>query len=318
MLTSSGQRGDAQRCRELGIHGYLPKPATRSDLLETVSAVLTGPAAVSATQGGVVTRHTIAESRQRLEILVAEDNPVNQEVVAAMLRKRGHKVDVVATGRAAVDAAARQRYDVVLMDIQMPEMDGFEATHAIRATPAGKDLPIIALTAHALTGERERCLSHGMSDYLTKPLRGHELFAAVEGWASNVGGHAEPPPAAVEEGTPPVDVEAFREQMRLAGAESAVDPVLDTFSETTPQRVAAIVTALSTGNATDIERTAHAFKSSAATIGANTLASLLQQLEAAGKDGDTAQARALGDRIERESGLVRDYLTELRSKRVSP
>jgi CheY-like chemotaxis protein len=314
MLTSSGQRGDGQRCRDLGIDGYLPKPTSRSDLLEAIKTVLTGSPAGGADQGGVVTRHTIAESRRHLHILVAEDNPVNQEVVAAMLRKRGHRIDVVANGRAAVEAAARTRYDVVLMDIQMPELDGFEATHAIRATPSGKDLPIIALTAHALSGERERCLSHGMTDYLTKPLRGHELFAAVEGWAPSGADNVETP-AAAESASPPVDVDAFREQMRLAGAESAVDQILDTFLESTPQRINAIAEALSAGDATGIERAAHALKSSAATIGAKSLAALLQQLEIAGKEANVPRARSLGNDIEGVSNQVVDYLSGLRARR---
>ncbi|HET9709025.1 MAG TPA: response regulator, partial [Gemmatimonadales bacterium] len=311
MLTSSGKPGDGQRCRELGIDGYLPKPASRSDLLEAIKTVLAEPGGGGAAKGDIVTRHSIAESRRHLTIRVAEDNPVNQEVVAAMLRKRGHHIDVVANGRLAVDAVARTPYDVVLMDIQMPEMDGFEATHAIRATPVGKDLPIIALTAHALSGERERCLSHGMSDYLTKPLRAHELFAAVEGWAPSAGEQREapaaPPAAAVA-----VDVEAFREQMRLAGAESAVDQILDTFLDSTPQRITAITSALASGNATDIERSAHALKSAAGTIGAKSLAALLQQLEAAGKAGDVASARALQDRLEAESAAVIDQLSRPR------
>jgi len=310
MLTSSGQPGDGQRCRDLGIDGYLPKPASRSDLLEALKRVLADPGTAGAVKGDIVTRHSIAESRRHLTILVAEDNPVNQEVVAAMLRKRGHHIDVVANGRLAVDAVAGTRYDVVLMDIQMPEMDGFEATHAIRATPTGKDLPIIALTAHALSGERERCLSHGMSDYLTKPLRAHELFAAVEGWAPS--GTERPEPVAAPQGVAPVDVEGFREQMRLAGAEAAVDQILDTFLDSTPQRVTAITTALTSGNAGDIERSAHALKSAAGTIGAKSLAALLQQIEVAGKAGNVPGARALQNRLEAESAAVIEQLTRLR------
>src|SRR5712664_1664152 len=182
MLTSAGQRGDGERCRELGIRGYLTKPISRSDLLEALGTVLAGPPGEAGTPE-VVTRHTIAESRATLRVLLAEDNPVNQQVAVAMLVKRGHEVHVSSNGREAVEAVQERDYDVVLMDIQMPEMDGFEATHAIRALPKGKDLPIIGLTAHALSGERERCLSHGMTDYLAKPFKGHELFALVEGTA---------------------------------------------------------------------------------------------------------------------------------------
>ncbi len=133
MLTSAGQRGDGERCRTLGIEAYLTKPASRADLIEALGAIFAG----APTAGGpsVITRHSIAESRPTLRILLAEDNQMNQQVATAMLVSRGHLVDVVSNGREAVAAVQRGAYDVVLMDIQMPEMDGFEATHAIRALP---------------------------------------------------------------------------------------------------------------------------------------------------------------------------------------
>src|SRR5258705_6195878 len=150
---------------------------SRADLLEALGTVLAG------VPEEVVTRHTIAESRRSLRVLLAEDNPVNQQVAVAMLVKRGHEVHVSSNAREALQAVQERDYDVVLMDIQMPEMDGFEATHAIRALPKGKDLPIIGLTAHALSGERERCLSHGMTDYLAQPFKAHELVALIAGTA---------------------------------------------------------------------------------------------------------------------------------------
>src|SRR5213596_301067 len=165
ILTSAGQRGDGERCRQLGIQAYLTKPIARADLVEAVGTVLAGTVSAPG-EADLVTRHSIAESRHALRILLAEDNPVNQQVATAMLLKRGHQVDVVSNGCEAVDAVTRERYDVVLMDIQMPEMDGFEATAKIRTLPQGRTLPIIALTAHALSGERERCLERGMSGYL--------------------------------------------------------------------------------------------------------------------------------------------------------
>jgi len=315
MLTSAGQRGDGQRCRDLGIRGYLPKPLSRSDLLEAVAAVLAIP---DPTAGAAfVTRHTIAESRRRLRVLVAEDNPVNQEVAASMLRKRGHEIDVANNGREAVAAAARSRYDVILMDVQMPEMDGFEATHAIRATEEGRTIPIIALTAHALSGERERCLAQGMSGYLTKPFKAHELFATVEGWAATESPAPAPPvPAPAVSTHPalpaPVDLDTFRQEMRAAGAEEAVDPVLDTYLQSAPDRIAAVTTALASGAGPEIERAAHAFKSASATIGAKGLAAMLQQLEMAGKAGDVAVARQVGDGLVRESEAVMAYLRQVR------
>src|SRR5207249_8223128 len=164
-----------------------------------------------------------------LRILLAEDNPVNQQVATAMLLKRGHQVDVVSNGREAVDAIRARRYDVVLMDIQMPEMDGFAAADGIRALPQGRALPIIALTAHALSGERERCLTAGMSGYLAKPFKAHELFALVEGSSDG------PTPPA-----PPIDLEGFRSTMREAGAEEAVDGIVRVFAQTAPERLAAL------------------------------------------------------------------------------
>src|SRR6266702_4274538 len=218
MLTSAGQRGDGERCRELGIRGYLTKPLSRADLLEALGTVLAGPSEDAGTPE-VVTRHTIAESRRTLRVLLAEDNPVNQQVAVAMLVKRGHEVHVSSNGREAVEAVKGRDYDVVLMDIQMPELDGFDATHAIRALPKGKDLPIIGLTAHALSGERERCLSHGMTDYLAKPFKALDLFTLIERAAEPATAKAAPSrPPQTPTSAPPVDLEGFRTMLREAGA----------------------------------------------------------------------------------------------------
>src|SRR5881628_3218680 len=197
ILTSAGQRGDGERCRQLGIQAYLTKPIARADLVEAVGTVLAGTVSAPG-EADLVTRHSIAESRHALRILLAEDNPVNQQVATAMLLKRGHQVDVVANGREAVDAVGAQRYDLVLMDIQMPELDGFAATEGIRALPEGRLLPIIALTAHALSGERERCLERGMTGYVAKPFKAHDLFAAIEGRTAPTTDSADSP-------APPVD-----------------------------------------------------------------------------------------------------------------
>ena len=301
ILTSAGQRGDGERCRQLGIQAYLTKPIARADLIEAVGTVLAG--APSAAGGAdLVTRHSIAESRHTLRILLAEDNLVNQQVATAMLLKRGHQVDVVANGREAVAAVAAERYDVVLMDIQMPEMDGFEATQRIRALPQGGTLPVIALTAHALSGERERCLARGMTGYLAKPFKAHELFAVVEGRGGPE--DAEPAPVA----PPPVDVDAFRRTMEEAGAAEAVDGILATFVQTLPQRLDALTAATGGETAEPIQRAAHAFKSAAATIGARGLAALLEQIESAARDGDVSRAREAMEHVRTEARAALDYL----------
>src|SRR5256886_8340352 len=232
ILTSAGQRGDGERCRQMGIQAYLTKPIARADLIEAVGTVLVEAPPAGAAPA-LITRHSIAESRTSLRILLAEDNLVNQQVATAMLLKRGHHVDVVSNGREAVEAFGASGYDVVLMDIQMPEMDGFEATERIRALPQGATLPIIALTAHALSGERERCLARGLSGYLAKPFKAHDLFAVVEGH----GGARASQPGTVP---PAVDVEGFRRSMQEAGAEQAVDGILAAFVGPPPPRLQAL------------------------------------------------------------------------------
>ena len=156
MLTSAGYLGDASRCRELGIAAYLVKPIRQGELLNAICAVLGGARQPALP---LVTKHSIPEDRRRLRILLAEDNAVNQTLDAVrLLEKRGYSVTVVANGRLAVEAVVKQEFDVVLMDIRMPEMDGFEATATIRAKEklAGTRVPIIAMTANALQGDEER------------------------------------------------------------------------------------------------------------------------------------------------------------------
>ena len=312
MLTSAGQRGDGERCRELGIRGYLTKPLSRADLLEALGTVLAGPTE-EAGPPDVVTRHTIAESRASLRVLLAEDNPVNQQVAVAMLVKRGHEVHVVGNGREAVDAVAERAYDVVLMDIQMPQMDGFEATQAIRATPRGEKLPIIALTAHALSGERERCLAHGMTDYLAKPFKAHELFTLVEQLSEGVA-PAWQPVATTLATAPPVDLEGFRTMLREAGAEEALYSILDTFLRHAPERLATLATAAASGSGVEIAKAAHVFRGAAATIGARELAELLERVETTGRAGELEEAR---DYFEQVSPIAHSVIEYLRQQRAA-
>jgi signal transduction histidine kinase/DNA-binding response OmpR family regulator len=181
MLTSAGLRGDAARCRELGIKAYLPKPIRRADLLDAIKLVL-GSADQPEEKVPLVTMHSLRQHRSRLKILLVEDNAVNQTLAVRMLEKRGHAVVVAGTGRAAVEAFEQQPFDLILMDVQMPEMNGLEATAAIRRKEesTGKHIPIIAMTANAMSGDKELCLEVGMDDYLAKPIQMKELFATIE------------------------------------------------------------------------------------------------------------------------------------------
>jgi two-component system, sensor histidine kinase and response regulator len=316
MLTSAGQPGDGERCRRLGIEGYLMKPPSRCDLLTSAAALL--GTSGQTPPGDLVTRHSIAEGRRELKILLAEDNPVNQEVARAMLRKRGHQVDVVANGYDAVDAVRGTRYDLVLMDIQMPQLDGFAATAAIRELPGGAGLPIFALTAHAMSGERERCIARGMNGYLSKPFKGHELYALVDGVCPSTASSAGPTPMLAEVSAPAspaaFNSAEFRRTMRDVGAEDAVDAVLDLFAEHAPGRLAALNGAMASGQGEEIARAAHAFKSPAGAIGARGLESLLLDMEVAGIAGAIDQARTAFDRVRPEVESVLQHLRRERGK----
>jgi two-component system, sensor histidine kinase and response regulator len=184
MLTSRGMRGDAARARSMGFEGYLTKPIKQSPLFDAILTVFGKKLDNRQAQDqSIVTIHSLAESgKRKLQILLTEDNAVNQKVAMIHLRKFGFSVDVAENGQQAVEAVQKRCYDLVLMDIQMPEMDGYEATRTIRG--AGYDLPIIAMTANAMKGDREKCLEAGMNDYLSKPVNPKELLAKIEHWSA--------------------------------------------------------------------------------------------------------------------------------------
>jgi len=183
MLTSAGHRGDAARCQELGVAAYLLKPIRQTELREAVARVL--GARVQEGAIPLVTRYSLHDAREpgsSMKVLLAEDNAVNQRLTVRLLEKRGHTVAVAGNGLEALAALRKESFDLVFMDVQMPEMDGYEATAAIREeeTKSGRHQQIIALTAHAMKGDRERCLAAGMDGYLSKPIRPEELDEVLE------------------------------------------------------------------------------------------------------------------------------------------
>jgi two-component system, sensor histidine kinase and response regulator len=188
LLTSSGQRGDGRMFAELGFAGYLLKPVTQRDLTDSMMLVLgTNAEAWHMHTQPIVTRHALRSQRARSShhILLAEDNAVNQKVACRILEKLGYRVDVAVDGAAAIDAWATGRYDLILMDCQMPVIDGYEATKQIREREqAGVRIPIIALTAHAMKGADEECAAAGMDDYVSKPIDREQLNAKIERWLS--------------------------------------------------------------------------------------------------------------------------------------
>ncbi len=186
MAASSGLRGDAARVRKIGFAAYLPKPLSATMLLECLLQlpVVTGGALDEGS--GLITVHSISERRPSLRILLADDNPLNCRLAVLMLEKAGHVIDVVEDGAAAIEAVRAEPYDLVLMDVQMPEVDGLEATRRIRQLPiAQAGVPVIAITANAMAGDDQRCLAAGMNDYITKPIDRARLLSTVARW-----GHA--------------------------------------------------------------------------------------------------------------------------------
>jgi two-component system, sensor histidine kinase and response regulator len=181
MLSSADRRDDVARCRELGVSAYLSKPVRQSELLKTILTVL-GTSLPATTEAHRPFQHSFEKSPRSLRLLLAEDNQINQRLAARLLEKHGHSVVVANNGREALAALDKQTFDAVLMDVEMPEMDGYEATAAIRAGEqgTGRHIPILAMTAHAMKGAREQCLGAGMDSYVSKPLHPRIIIEAIE------------------------------------------------------------------------------------------------------------------------------------------
>jgi CheY-like chemotaxis protein/HPt (histidine-containing phosphotransfer) domain-containing protein len=319
MMSSLGTRGDAKRLKAIGFSAYLTKPVKQSQLYDCLAMVLGGGCAAPAkTQDtALITRHTLNEARRRMvRILLAEDNPTNQQVALAILEKLGFGADTVADGREAVQALETVPYDIVLMDVQMPEMDGFEATRAIRSGKTGvldPKIPIIAMTAHAMKGDRERCLEAGMDDYISKPIAPQALAEALEKWVetpqgrspavSAPGGAAEP-----SAGPPVFDRQAF--MARLMGDEDLAKDIIAGFLEDIPKRILALRGYLDQGDAGSAGSQAHAIKGAAANVGGMALSAVASEIEEAGKAGRREELAALVPEMERQFALLKTRMRE--------
>jgi signal transduction histidine kinase/CheY-like chemotaxis protein len=300
IMLASGltRRRDAEAA---GILAYLTKPARQSLLYDAVANAAAAGALGEPTAPEPAPSGGDPVSLNGSRVLVVEDNAVNQAVAKAMLERRGHPVDIANNGLEAVEAVFAGTYAAVLMDCQMPEMDGYDATGEIRRREgAERHVPIIAMTAHSMKGDRERCLVAGMDDYLSKPLRAEALDAALGRWIQPANGAgADGAGAAAANGARTdgaIDLETLdrlRDELGGPGREHALDAILAQFLQSTPNRVAAIVAAVDTDSAEEASDEAHALKGAGATFGALRLAAICSALERAGRDGDLEQARSL-------------------------
>lgn len=325
ILTSLGQRGHAAAAEAAGVAGYLTKPVHQTYLQQCLATLLAGgsmhrhsstSAAAPATRS-LVTRHTLLEARgrTRTRILLAEDNLVNQRVAIKMLEQLGCSVDVAANGLQAVEALATTRYDLVLMDCEMPELDGFQATVAIRAAEGSRArTPIVAMTANAMAGDRERCLAAGMDGYLAKPVRPDDLAAAISQWlppniANPQAGLAPPSsPAAPDDGTNGEHSHTVlidRGQIEIVRGIGGSSPefmrlIVEAFIEEGRTEMEQISLAVATLDPTALLHGAHRLKGSSLNMGCSILAETAGELESIARAGTVAGAGDLVHRIHSE------------------
>jgi two-component system sensor histidine kinase/response regulator len=315
LLSSIGQEVE-RAARQAGIEAVLTKPVRQSQLHDCLVTLVglpgAGPAgpAAAARVAATSPRLLPPAGATGLPILLAEDNVVNQQVAQAMLRKLGYRVVVVADGRAALAAVQDSRYAAVLMDCQMPEMDGYAATAALREQEGdARHTPIIAMTANALDGDRERCLAAGMDDYLAKPVSVAALAAVLGRWAvTAVGSAGATPPAAIaaQSAEAPIDLAALVRRWGLdpAGDGALVRELLGIFLGDTPPRLAALRAAVAAGDVQALEHGVHTLNGSAGSMGAWAIVATCDALDTLAHQPDLTAASALLDRLETEFARV--------------
>ena len=326
LLTSVGKRGDGKLARRSGIDAYLTKPVRFSQLYECI-ALLMGDASKVAPSSSLVTRLTLAERKvqRRLRVLVADDNHINQKVTASLLEKMGHRADVVGNGKEALDAFKLVPYDAVLMDMQMPEMDGFEASLRIRAVEQkkGSHTPIIAITAHVMSGDREKCLAAGMDDYISKPINPQELRAVMDRTTAA----AKPSFALDPAPQPPDGVDVFNVDEALAQLESDMDllrQIVQLFVEQYPKLLEETQQAFSRSDCVSLTAAAHTLASSVGQLGGQKAHAAARKLEQLGRQGNLSDVPQALAELESELLLLKSavsdpaYLPQRRPDSLAP
>ncbi len=317
LYTSLGQTGSDQRLEEIGFAAALTKPVRREDLLEVLTSVISGK---KLTTPKPVSTPVLALGRglTHARILVAEDNITNQQVAVGILTKLGVRAEVAANGAEAVKALETLPYDLVLMDVQMPEMDGLEATRVIRDPQShvlNHQITIVAMTAHAMQRDREKCLQAGMDDYLTKPIELLALVAVLEKWLKPKGEVVQPAasepkekadPSSHEEKLAIFDRAAF--MSRVMNDEELARVVLDGFLSELPGEITQLKNHLAAGNTRLVEQQAHKIKGACAAVGGEALRAVAWAMEQAGKAGDLDTARDLAADLDTQFEALREAL----------
>lgn len=323
MLTSLGQSGNALHFESLGFSGYISKPLRRSALHNCLTKSLGRRVeAASGLNEDLVTRHSIAEShKKRIRILLAEDNATNQNIALSILSKLGYSADAVANGEEAVEALKHIPYDLVLMDCQMPKLDGYNATRRIRDRQSGvcnPEVPIIAMTAYALTGDREKCLDAGMNDYLSKPVQPKALDEALARWLTDsVSADSSQPspesgyPAAVLEQEQAGAIFNGKDLIeRLMGDRDLALTIIAGFLDDIPKQICTIKQHLDSCDANRVQHQAHTIRGAAENVGASILADMAFAMEKAGESGELDHATLIFPMIEEEFERLRATLEQ--------
>ena len=326
MLSSNGQSDEAPRCRKLAISAYLMKPAQPSDLFDAILTAFSKPPLAEPAQGIAPGTLVAAIATDRLRILLAEDNPVNQRLAITLLQKRGHTVIPTGNGKEAIAALERETVDLVLMDVQMPVMDGFEAIRSIRAREqsTGAHIPIIALTAHAMKGDREKCLAVGADDYVSKPIRTADLLAAMDRartlkieTPSKIESSPEPTPAAPASESAPRVFDIKDALDRVEGDRDLLEEIARIFMGECPGNMDAIRKALFAGDARLLERLAHTIKGAAANLSAAAVSAAAFKLEKLAAADNLAEARESAEKLQMEIGRLLPELASVCQKVTS-
>jgi two-component system sensor histidine kinase/response regulator len=306
MLTSGGRPGEANRCRELGISAYLLKPVVKSDLLAAMLTALTQRQMEINASPPLVTRHTLREAARKMRILVAEDNAVNQVVIIRVLQKMGHTPVLAQNGKEALQLASAEKFDIVFMDVQMPEMDGLVVTAAIREREkkSGTHLPIFAMTAHAMKGDRELCLAAGMDGYITKPVRFSDIEQTLTGLANPRVTPAKP----VAEAASWNRKEALD---RIGGDEELLRDLCEIFLQESPKLLQKLRQAVAAGDSDGVMRAAHSLKGESSYLGAGATSQAARQLEEMGRRQDLSRASDTFATLEREVASLHHELKGL-------
>ncbi len=326
MLSSGGQSDEAPRCRKLAISAYLMKPAQPSDLLDAILTAFSRPLLIEPGKEALTKMNAPAVEMDRLRILLAEDNPVNQKLAITLLQKRGHTVIPTGNGKEAIATLERENVDLVLMDVQMPVMDGFEAIRSIRAKEqtTGAHIPIIALTAHAMKGDREKCLAVGADDYVSKPIRTSDLLAAMDRartlkiqTAPKDIPSPQPPSAATAGDSAPRAFDIKDALERVEGDRDLLEEIVRIFTGECSSNMDAIRQALSAGDVPLLERLAHTIKGASANLSASAVSAAALKLEKLAAAGNLADAREWVDKLQHEIGRLLPELASVCQKVTS-